>query len=472
MLVRYNGVELQVERVVSWSDKNIYSEDNSERMMRHVSMMVQCVIHPQATTIPERDVSSAPAIVSDLKRRLLEPRRFLMVKVGDIEVLSSPAVTERPDLPGSQAFDGSRIHFCDARGGPHPLYVDVVSIHGTRTMLATFAIETWLVDSSALELIPREGQPNKAEFSALISHRWEQSNDLDENYFSTRITTGRAVFRADYLYEFDDVTGGLRQIERKPADYVASLNHPLPLNYRRESVRTSVSSDGLSLTYTIVDREQASTIGPQKMVSSITGTWSGGVSQLPDMTTGITYFPRYFTQINITAVGRRGATTSDVVHACLRAAATFDRGVQLSRRMYYDNKITVSVGNGPRTANLSIGSTIGGAAPAIVDAGFAIVKNAIIRQIDFIDKQWIETLRDGLGQPISEQAEGQQPLLGMIGGNLNLGLSGGQQRINSQQILDGQTVPPMTPESTEARLSQDADADNARTARGDVRNRE
>jgi len=459
VFVRYNGVQLEVERVVGWSDKNVYTEDNSERMFRHISMMVQCVIHPQATTLAEQAPTSAPAIVADLKRRLLEPRRFLQVKVGEDEVLSSPAVTQRADLPGSAAFDGSRIHFCDARGGPHPLYADVVSIHGTKTMLATFAIETWLVDSSALEFVPREGQPNRAEFSALISHRWEQSSSIDENYYTTRTTNGRAVFRADYLYEFDNVTGGLRQTTRKPSDYLSDLNHPLPLNYRRMSARGSLSSDGLTLTYTIVDQEQSSTTEADKPVASIKGTWSGGVSQQADAMLAVPGFPRYFTSLTVQATGRRGAATADLAHACLRAATTFDDGAQINRRMYFENRITASFGSGPRTVTLNIGYSIGGAIPFIVDGIFLGFKNPVVREIDLIEKKWPERLLDGLGDPVANPTVGQAPLLGMLGA--------GQPRMNSQQILDGQYVPPQSPIATAADLSQTNEADDARVARGE-----
>lgn len=469
MFVQYNGVDLQVERVIGWSDRIVYSTDNTERLYRHVALAVQCIIHPQATTMP--DVFPFPArganqIVVDLKRRLLEPRKLLKVVIGPDVVLRSPAATARDDLPGAEAEDGVRTHYCDARGGPHPLYVDVVSIHGVKTMLATFAIETWLVDSSALEEFPREGvQTDENTFSALISHRWTQRNSIDTHFYNTRIIQGQAIFRADYLYELNATTGGLHQATTRPTDYLPYLNHPLPINYKRESVTTSVSSDGLTLDYTIVDQEQHSTPANNRPVARIGGTYRSGVAWGADSITGaIPMLPQYYVSLSVTAVGRRGATRKQLVDACLVAATTFDKNNgRLNARLHFTNEIMFTFGPEAPQATLSISYSATGLKAAIANGlNWAFSGDGAVI-FDFP-----EILKGGLGNPISQEAQGPQPFLGMIGSGPPNAVSG-QRRLNTQQILDGQYVPPVPPIATTPQdVKRTSDARDAQEARGDA----
>lgn len=455
MLVRYRGIDLEVERVVQWSDRNIYSEDNTERIMRHVALAVQCVINPSATFLADQVgvATTAAGVAAELKRRLLVPRGELVIRVGNSEVLRSPQDQRKPGTPGLAYPDGVARHYCDARGGPNPLHVDVTSIHGTKSMLATFAVETWLADNR----IGDGGEP--AEQSALIAHRWEQSNDLDEHYYSTRTITGRAVFRADWLYTLDDQSGYLRQADLKPQDYLAYLNHPLPFNYRRERVRTRVSSDGLTLDYTIVDVEQQCTIEATRPISRISGSWSSGISHA-----NIHVMPSTFTNIDIAVEGRRGATYNDIVAAALKAATTYDRGARLSRRLYWANQLTVDIGR--KRARLHMGYSITGVVQHIVGNGLNILGfgNEAAGLVAGAP-HFPEDLNGNLGNSLRVPTLGQQPMFGMVGALLNDVPGGGQQRLNTQQVGD-QFVPAQPPESTRASIGQTTEVDNAALARG------
>lgn len=511
MLVKYNGVDLEVERVVQWSDRNIYSEDGTERMFRHVAFAVQCVVNPMATTVADDDPfgggdnpPSAPAIIAGLKRRLMRQRSELIVTVGGRVVLRSPARPQKADTPRINGSDGLFVHYCDARGGPNPLYCDVTSIHGTKTMLVTFALETWLVE----QLFKMgEDNVNTAEQSALVSHRWEQSTDLDEHYYTTRTTTGRAVFRADYLYDFDEQTGNLYQKTRKPSDYLATLNHPLPPNYRRERVRTSIASDGLTLTYTIVDVEQQSTIEAERPVSRVEGTWQAGISN-PDPLR----LPASYTYINITCHGRRGCTYRELIRACLKAATTFDKQARLERRLYWSNSLTVDISR--KRASLYLGYTINGFIAWMWDNGLLLgnvgqagaflgnpgqigaalgqlvgggqgqgvagpnpaggIAAALLGGVNLpfvfgivgADVLYPENLTDGLGNSSRAQTFGQQPRFGMIGAVDDLEVQGGQRRMNTQQLGDGQFVPSYAPIATPQGTAGD-EADEALRARGE-----
>src|ERR1700694_25432 len=123
MFVTYNGVQLQVDHISEWSDRNIYSEDNTERLYRHVILGVNFVIHPQ--TLAGLGISlatSAPQVIASLKARLLTPRQPLLVTAGSNPagggniILQSPAIPS-PGFPLPRGPGGSA--WVDARTGPN-----------------------------------------------------------------------------------------------------------------------------------------------------------------------------------------------------------------------------------------------------------------------------------------------------------------------------------------------------------------
>lgn len=454
MFVQYNGIDLEVERVVQWSDRNIMSEDGSERLMRHVSLAVQCVVNPAATTVPGLNALSAPQIIAALKQRLLALRGSLIVTIGGREVVRSPARAVKAGTPRQADIDGASVHYCDARGGPVPLYCDVTSIHGLKTMLVTFAIETWLVESV--------NPGGEAEQSALIAHRWTTTNSLDEHYYNTRTISGSAVFRADFLTDVDPQTGGSRQLV-KPGDYLAELNHPLPTNYRRENVQTSISSNGLTLNYTIRDVEQQSTIDEDRPVSKVEGTYASGVHQ-----PSVINLPSTWTRISVTCQGRRGATKEEMIRSCIKAARTFDTQAQLQRRTYWQSSLTVDMSR--IRATLHLGYSVQGMQGFFVDQGMRLVGWARPRGIE-ANRDFPDNLEGDLGNAIHTPTDGQQPLFGMIGDIQGFGLGGGQRNLVTQQWNDGAIVPSLVPIADKAEESQTTEAEDARAARGEVARR-
>jgi hypothetical protein len=78
-----------------------------------------------------------------------------------------------------------------------------------------------------------------------------------------------------------------------------------------------------------------------------------------------------------------------------------------------------------------------------------------------------EQLKGGLGDPMTMMSAGVEPYEGMVGGGVQ-GQTSGQSRFNTQQILDGQYVPPAPPSGTTLQENNlTLEASDARVARGD-----
>lgn len=421
MIITYNGVELEVAKVIQWSDRNVYSEDNTERLYRHVTFGVQFVINPQATTIPGIDLLSADQIVTELKRRLLQQRRTLVVTSGETAVIQTPPVRTKDGEPA--AFDKNvHLHYVDARGGPNPLHCDIISIAGTKTFVGFFALETWLVNNDGLPM--RE--------SALISNRWEMTNEVDEQYFSTRTISGRAIFRADFMYERTD-KGDYRQVQRKASDYLSYLGHPVPDGYKREHVSSRLSSDGLTLNYTLVDVEQQTILSGGKFIAKVEGVWQAGIGS-PNLINGALGLVPNYCSVVVRAWGKRGrfersTTRQALLDACTSVIASFGINDALQGGWFYDADATVDL-----TKKF-----------AQVRAQYRVGAGTVEGMLSWLTRDARLTLGGAKDFPedfgdlliASQSRQGQRPYEGVYGG--------GQQRLASQSLRDGNDAPSPTP---------------------------
>jgi len=165
-----------------------------------------------------------------VKHKLMQAGNVLSYSVGATPILVSPSVNAN----GSSAVS-------DAHNGPFPLACDVVKISGTKTFLVDYAIETYMNEAYLYKSTP----------CVLLSHRWKVTEDIDQDYFSTRRIEGRAQFRADRLI----FLGAM------PDDFRMALFHPLPGNgWKRTAVTVHVGEDGTSLEYALTDKQLALSI--------------------------------------------------------------------------------------------------------------------------------------------------------------------------------------------------------------------
>ena len=204
-------------------------------------------LHVRGIYNPESTVSGAgapPTTDIAIRHALLTPRSTLIYSQHALNGQASVVFTSPSGATG-----------VDAHNGPIPLALNVTQVIGTKSWVIEYAIETYINENTA------------ATKSVLLSHRWRMEESIDQDYFTTRTITGRAIFRTDRLATLSAV----------PDDFRTYMAHPIPGGFRRESIHVAASEDGSELDYHLVDRQQAS-ICIRFGVSRIEATHTAGVT--------------------------------------------------------------------------------------------------------------------------------------------------------------------------------------------------
>lgn len=168
---------------------------------------------------------------AEIRYRLLKPRCPLRVWAWDGRTGKPIRWLESP-RPGFTV---------DATVGPTPISCDVVAADGEPNSVAVlFQIRT--------DVTPCPVGSDRF----VLSHRWETTHGHDENYYLTRQINGEIIFHA-----------GVRDALGKNPDLVRNqFMHPVPLGMKRQPAMIAQSSDGLKISYTVLDVDQAITFSP------------------------------------------------------------------------------------------------------------------------------------------------------------------------------------------------------------------
>ncbi|HWY86796.1 MAG TPA: hypothetical protein VNX28_08725, partial [Gemmataceae bacterium] len=230
MIVKYNGIDLQIEHIQVFDQRDVYAQDGSrDYLFTHFRLRVVFIWNPEATSAVSGGTKQQPAFsIQALRHALLQPRKLLQVRFNGQQILESPLL--RPD--------GNSRYLCDCNNGPAPVSCDVQAFHGIQSAVGVWEVETWINEC-----------PNGRE---ILSHRWTMSADVDQDNYTTRTVQGEVIFRPDLLLEFG----------AKPDDYRASIFHPIPVNFQRINIHVEADSDGTSLSYSFQDEEQTLKLVP------------------------------------------------------------------------------------------------------------------------------------------------------------------------------------------------------------------
>lgn len=163
-----------------------------------------------------------------VRHTLMQPRLQLRWVIDSVPILVSP-------LPGLVV---------DSYGnGPRPVSCDVVELHGSKTFLVEWVIETTLSDCWRFTQSP----------FIVLSHTWTSEDDLDPDFYVTRTTRGRVMFDGGLIR----TPGAIIPGTINPDWYRWQFLHPVPQNMKRMGVKTRVLEDGQTVEYEILDRETA-----------------------------------------------------------------------------------------------------------------------------------------------------------------------------------------------------------------------
>jgi hypothetical protein len=305
MNLLYAGVQLDICHFNDFQQRDLRSEDGTDRLFTHFLIDVTCVWNHAATaSLNGRVQQPAPGVLGDtpalsiatLRETLLQERQKLTVTIGDQIILQSP-----PTLTQAMAID------TDANNGPHPISCDVTSFRGVATAIVRFRIETWLNESDPVRLI--------------ASNRWTATENVLEDYRKIIHAEGTAVFNQSVIQANIAAVANINS-----ADAFRFLVVPPPRNgYQRKSLRIALDSDGTRLYWSFDDHQPEGNyqLRPSSGIVKVEGytysqtEWSGGFFgapglRLPDLTEGI----------HIEVWGRPQTTRQQLANALIRVATS------------------------------------------------------------------------------------------------------------------------------------------------------
>lgn len=133
--------------------------------------------------------------------------------------------------------DGKKSLGVDLNNGPKPKSVRIGKVVGDNMIRIEFEIELCVLNCDSTET-----QYATRNESGVLSNRWSMQDDIDENFYTVRTVQGVLVITSATL---------------NPHSFRNLVMPPLTPGFRRDRVTFVASADGLTLEYTIVDREMA-----------------------------------------------------------------------------------------------------------------------------------------------------------------------------------------------------------------------
>lgn len=283
--ITYNGVSLDLVRIHNFNQERIATEDGIDYLYSRFTLRAQCIF--------SFDLQGAnPADwMSQVRMKLNTERQPLEIKIGNSYLL--------------------KVNAPDHKGGPFPKVLSMSKIAGTRTAWVEWECEAFLHDC--------QSPPD------VLANRWEMSQSYTADFFATRTTNGRLIARA---------------IGTPPkVDELRALCMPaLPAGWKRERMTFAVSSDGLSLGYSIEDRE-VDRVAPDPATTAN--------ARYVEMTEhAATHF---FGDIHVDLRGSKGTSRRELITTAAKICAErFDseQDMVLSTEIaeeLFDNRITMSM---------------------------------------------------------------------------------------------------------------------------------
>ena len=274
MKVVYNGIEMHMLELHSYSRNNVYTEDRADVLaVRHhlnMSVVVGAGGHPHGMAHKRLSDNDArlkpeprrtgfrghPKLTGQLDNTVaygasVDRNPWAEEWVGATDrVLVPLLMTPRQKLkitayrPKEKDNDASAQEMTwlesprlgqvvDVMNGPHPLGCTMTEPTGDApgSAVLNFQIETHLPLAETDDA------------RAIISHRWTSTLQHDDDFYATRVVSGEAVFDQGLLHLFN----------QNASDFLNQLYHPIPLGYQRGLPEVTLSSDGAQLRYTFTD---------------------------------------------------------------------------------------------------------------------------------------------------------------------------------------------------------------------------
>lgn len=206
-VVSYGDITLALVKTNGVSQVPIYTDDGADYLYTKYTVDVQCLFDPAVMS----GGGTVVQLMRNARQSLLAPRKYFFMSIGGETFLDCTAP--------------------DEAAGPYPKMCEVQRINGSRSFVVHYVIEF-----HKRECVGAGDTP-------IISNRYETTQSYDENFFCTRETRGKLVVSGT-----KGTPGDLDQFRHL-------VMPKLPSTWKRDRCHFVVSSDGLTLAYSITDRE-------------------------------------------------------------------------------------------------------------------------------------------------------------------------------------------------------------------------
>jgi hypothetical protein len=259
----YGGILLEPCETIDY-DRRVRMDGFSYLWTEH-TLTVQGLYNPFTTSyapgaggdLVQFQAGSNPAFTdSAVRHRLCQPRQKLVYSSAGRDAAGKPALFQDGfgggsllvlDVPFSQnAVDPEAeaaqngFYQVDACNGPVVVGNPVVRASGTKTWHVRVTVRVCLNECFNFYSSP----------TVLLSHKWSETQSIDQDHFVRRTIRGHAIFRTDVL---------LANAWR-PDDFRKGLIHPLPAGMRRVALDVTPDENNNRLNYVVVDQEDSHTL--------------------------------------------------------------------------------------------------------------------------------------------------------------------------------------------------------------------
>ena len=240
--VTYNGIEMHNVVTRQWDEQVVYDESGTDPISIRYVLGFEGILHMQpGEEGRETDFSNTPAWTgaegaqsaantwgdsrADVERRLSTPRRTLLIKMADVEVLRVTAA--------NQDSKTSKDDW-DTDNGPKPQQVRLTHIVSNRMARVQFSIIVQILGCA---------NPNTGDHTVL-NNRWSVAEEIDDDFYTTKTITGTVRFSIS-----DPKHGPVGH------SFKGVVVPPLEAGFRRARLQFLVTPDGLTGKYTVIDRQ-------------------------------------------------------------------------------------------------------------------------------------------------------------------------------------------------------------------------
>ena len=239
--IHYNGVTLKQCETKRFEQSSEYDESDTDLMRQKYVIAVSALVSDDDTVhtnaeyvdyVPQADddpyEGQAVFLTSMIQKALSHPRGDFTMGIGGTMILTASSNPKSP--------------FRDCKNGPKPRRVNITHIARAKALRIEFEIEIHLIDC-VFGILSKTVDPSRGEWDpsgVVLNNRWSLTDSKDANFYSERRWEGTlTVVHSRYW----------------PHLYRHLCVPPLQQGYRRMGQTFTQSADGLSLKYTVTDKQ-------------------------------------------------------------------------------------------------------------------------------------------------------------------------------------------------------------------------